>query len=85
MKTSEYDGRLPEPPYPTNTEILTSEVLEDMADVVSKALLEAFRLGQVYWQQADSQYDSHHKRADKTQAQFDDLVDKTRTAILSGV
>lgn len=57
---------------------------EDLADMVSKALKEAWRLGQIYWHQADSEYTSNHKKADETQNKFNDLVDKTREKILNG-
>lgn len=56
---------------------------EDKADMVSKALYEAFRLGQIYWQNADSEFVSHHKRADEAQFKFQKLVDNTRSAILN--
>ena len=59
--------------------------LEDRADVVSKALAKAWRLGQTYWQQADSEYTSQHKKAAETQAKFQALVDETRAAILADV
>ena len=59
--------------------------LEDKADVASKALRRAWQLGQTYWQQADSEYTSHHRKADETQAKFQTLVDETRAAILSDV
>jgi hypothetical protein len=45
-----------------------------------KALNRAFSLGQVYWQQADSEYVSQHKKADITQTKFDALVDETLAA-----
>lgn len=61
----------------------SGESLEDRADVVSKALRRAWQLGQTYWQQADSEYTSHHKKADETQAKFQTLVDETRAAILA--
>ena len=59
--------------------------LEDKADVASKALRKAWQLGQTYWQQADSEYTSQHRKADETQAKFQTLVDETRAAILSDV
>lgn len=57
--------------------------LEDLADVVSKALHRAYTLGQRYWQQADSDYASEHKKADETAAKFSQLVDDTRASVLS--
>lgn len=57
--------------------------IHDTADLVSKALRRAWQLGQTYWQQADSEYQSHWKKADATQATFDQLVEDTRAAILT--
>src|SRR5574337_1295543 len=75
-----------------NRELLAAEqlgelaaALEDRADVVSKALRKAWQLGQTYWQQADSEYTSQHRKADETQARFQALVDETRAAILADV
>jgi hypothetical protein len=44
------------------------------------ALKRAYNLGQTYWQQADSEYSSHWKKADVTQATFRQLVDDTLAA-----
>ena len=55
---------------------------EDLADLVSKALRRAWQLGQTYWQLADSEWISHHKKSDDVRASFDKLVDETRAAIL---
>lgn len=60
-------------------------LLEDRADVASIALRKAWQLGQTYWQQADSEYTSQHKKADVTQAKFQTLVDETRAAIMADV
>ena len=57
--------------------------MHDTADLVSKALRRAWQLGQTYWQQADSEYQSHWKKADATQATFNQLVEDTRAAILT--
>ena len=54
---------------------------EDLQDVVSKALRNAWHLGQTYWQQADSEYYSQNKRAEETFSKFDALVDKTLQAM----
>lgn len=35
------------------------------------ALKRAYALGQTYWQQADSDYTSQHRKADETQARFE--------------
>jgi hypothetical protein len=47
------------------------------ADDLRKALRRAFSLGQTYWQQADSEYASQHRRADETQAKFMALIEET--------
>lgn len=47
---------------------------------IESALRRAFRLGQVYWQQADSEYTSHHKKADITLENFEILVADTLLA-----
>lgn len=57
--------------------------IHDTADLVSRALRRAWQLGQTYWQQADSKYQSHWKKADATQTTFDQLVEDTRAAILA--
>lgn len=41
------------------------------------ALKRAYNLGQTYWQQADSEYSSHWKKADVTAATFRQLVEDT--------
>lgn len=57
---------------------------EDLQDLVSKALRRAWQLGQTYWQQADSDSVSQHKKADVTQARFDELIEETRSAVMPG-
>ena len=57
------------------------DVLEDAQDIASKALRKAWQLGQVYWQQADSESWSENRKSDQTQAKFQTLVDDTRAAI----
>jgi hypothetical protein len=57
--------------------------LEDKADIVSNALRKAWGLGQKYWQQADSEYTTQHRKSEKTQENFMNLVDDTRESILS--
>ena len=44
-------------------------------EALKLALERAFYLGQVYWQQADSEYSSHWKKADETKAKFKQLVE----------
>ena len=62
----------------TNT---NAALAEDLQDTVSKALRRAWQLGQTYWQQADSEYTSQHRKADETQGKFDTLVEETRAAL----
>jgi hypothetical protein len=50
-------------------------------EAMKKALRRAFNLGQTYWQQADSEYSSHWKKADVTKASFEQLVEETCQAI----
>ena len=56
----------------------------DLPEMVSKALREAYNLGQMYWQQADSEYISQHKKADDTRAKFLALVEETCAALAAG-
>ena len=56
----------------------------DLLAMVSKALREAHNLGQRYWQQADSEYISQHKKADDTRAKFLALVEETCAALAAG-
>ena len=46
-------------------------------ETMKMALKRAFNLGQTYWQQADSEYTSHWKKADITKASFEQLVEDT--------
>ena len=45
------------------------------------AVRKAFSLGQTYWQQADSEYSSQHRKAEDTWAKFKALVEDTRAAL----
>ena len=56
----------------------------DLPAMVSKAMREAYNLGQRYWQQADSEYISQHKKADDTRAKFLALVEETCAALAAG-
>ena len=56
----------------------------DLPAMVSKALREAYILGQRYWQQADSEYISQHKKADDTRAKFLALAEETCAALAAG-
>lgn len=53
----------------------------DLQDAVRIAMRKAFHLGQVWWQQADSENVSQHKKADATQAKFDELVDSIHNEV----
>ena len=59
----------------------TTSGAADLLAMVSKALREAYNLGQRYWQQADSEYISQHKKADDTRAKFLALVEETCAAL----
>ena len=50
-------------------------------ELMRSALKRAFSLGQTYWQQADSEYYSHWKKADVTESIFKQLVEDTLAAI----
>ena len=52
------------------------EDIEDLQDFVTKAMNKSFQLGQVYWQQADSEYYSQNKKCGETQSKFDNLLDE---------
>lgn len=49
----------------------------ERAELIRKAMHRAFSLGSTYWQQADSEYTSQHRKADETQAKFHALVKET--------
>ena len=55
--------------------------IENKADIATLALRKAWQLGQTYWQQADSESMSQWKKADATQAKFQQLVEETHAAI----
>ena len=42
---------------------------------IEPALRRAYALGQKYWQQADSDFARYHRKADETQAKFNQLVE----------
>lgn len=50
-------------------------------ELIQTALMRAYYLGQTYWQQADSEFTSEHKKADATQRAVKKLVDETCQAI----
>ena len=54
---------------------------DDVTDAVSKALRQAWQLGQLYWQQADSPSYRQNARSDETQAKFRKLVDEVRVLL----
>lgn len=54
---------------------------DDQADAVSMSLRRAWPLGQTYWQQADSDYISQHKKSEETQRKFEKLCDDTIAAL----
>ena len=54
-------------------------------DDIKAALKKAYHLGQTYWQQADSESLSQHKKADATACRFHALVDTTVDSALSEI
>lgn len=62
-------GQVVQPPAPTPSV------------VVEAALRRAFHLGQLYWQQADSDFTSQHRKADETKAKFNTLKAETIAAL----
>lgn len=52
-------------------------------ELIVKALRRAFSLGQTYWQQSDSEYISHHVKANETLAKFSAFIDETVAALLA--
>lgn len=49
--------------------------------MLREALQRAFNLGQRYWQQVDSDYQSEHKKADETYQKYKQLVEDTTQAL----
>lgn len=54
---------------------------QTLRETVDKALVRAYSLGQTYWQQADSDYISHNRKSDETQARFDAMRAETVAAL----
>lgn len=56
-----------------------------LTDEVRAAMKRAYSLGQTYWQQADSEYTSQHKKADVTAGRFIELTDEicSKVAVLA--
>jgi hypothetical protein len=59
--------------------------MNEASDTLRVVLHRAFSLGQLYWQQSDSEYTSQHRKADETRAKFDALVTETLAAISADV
>lgn len=49
--------------------------------MMREALRKSFTLGQRYWQQADSDYESEHKKSDETHQKYRQLVEETLQAL----
>lgn len=54
---------------------------DDVQDLVSLALREAWQLGQTYWQQADSVRITQQRKSVATHDKFQALIDETRAAL----
>ena len=65
-------------------EVTPTSGAADLLAMVSKALREAYNLGMMYWQQADSDYISQHKKSDDTRAKFLALAEETCAALAAG-
>lgn len=79
-RSTEHAKRAPE-----ELERQIKEVLQESKhDKIIKALKQAYSLGQVYWQQADSEYSSQWKKADATEAKFDKLVEEIEQLLKEG-
>lgn len=50
---------------------------EKIIEVFAAAMRKAYNLGQTYWQQADSEFVSQHKKSDITAGRFIELNDQT--------
>lgn len=50
-------------------------------DELRKALRRAFHLGQIYWQQADSESRAENRKAEGTQQKFDALLEEAVAAL----
>lgn len=56
---------------------------QELRDTITKAMGKAYQLGQIYWQQADSDFESQHKKADVTAAKFKVLQAEINEEILA--
>lgn len=50
-------------------------------EIISTALRKAFRLGEIHWQQVDSEYLSHWKKSSETEAKFEALIVATLESV----
>lgn len=50
-------------------------------EIISTALRKAFRLGEIHWQQVDSEYPSHGKKGSETEAKFEALIVATLESV----
>lgn len=54
---------------------------EDMIDLVTKAMRRSWNLGQIYWQQADSEAYRQQDKSAETEIKFENLVDEVSNAL----
>lgn len=54
---------------------------EALVASIKLALRKAFNLGQTYWQQADSEYVSQHKKANATREKLEELITEAEEAL----
>lgn len=55
----------------------------EIAETLEKALRRAYNLGQIYWQQADSESYAQNRRAAETQSKFEALASETMEALFA--
>jgi len=67
----------------TTNQVTDSTKPSEREELIVKALRRAFSLGQTYWQQSDSEYISHHVKANETLAKFSAFIDETVAALLA--
>jgi hypothetical protein len=59
------------------TDVEEKKMISEERKILKEAFRKAFMLGQVYWQQADSDYASQWKKADATRLEFEALLEET--------
>lgn len=63
------------------TALLDAARLTQMEVVIARAIDRAWQLGQTYWQQADNEFSSQHKKANTTIANFKKVREESLAAV----